>query len=75
MNVEESIKKYVKSLNLTGEILTDDLELLQSGFLNSLNFIKLIAYLQDEHKINTQVFFSNTEEGITIKRILNVIKQ
>jgi len=75
MKENAKLREYIMSLSLSGEELTDDLDLLKSGFLNSINFIKLVTYLQKEHQVAGQTIFSILEESLTIKKIFNVIEK
>lgn len=53
-NIRESIRQFILENCLPGEDpanLTDDLELKESGILDSMSTLKLVAHLEQQHGV------------------------
>lgn len=58
-----------------GIIVTDDLDLFESGILDSMGIISLLAFLQDELNISINIENLQEEHFQTVRSILDFVQE
>jgi acyl carrier protein len=67
--MNDTIKKFIRDEILSGEVdgeLTDETDLLLSGMIDSIGLIRLIAFLEEEYRVQVP------PEEVTIDRFRSI---
>jgi D-alanine--poly(phosphoribitol) ligase subunit 2 len=75
-NVKQSVKEYILEEFLPGEDpneLTDDLQLISGGILDSISTLKLIMHLEESFDITVEAHEADKEHLDTLNRIADLV--
>ena len=75
-SVKQSVKEYILETFLPGEDpgeLTDDLQLISGGILDSISTLKLIMHLEESFDITVEAHEADKEHLDTINRIADLV--
>ena len=75
-SVKQSVKEYILEEFLPGEDpveLTDDLQLISGGILDSISTLKLIMHLEESFDITVEAHEADKEHLDTINRIADLV--
>jgi acyl carrier protein len=73
--MKEQIKKYIIENFMYGEgSLTDDQQLFESGIIDSLGFIKLLSFIDEEFKISIDMSEVTMENFQSVDEIVKTIE-
>jgi acyl carrier protein len=76
-NIRESIRQFILENCLPGEDpsnLTDDLELKESGILDSMSTLKLVSHLESEHGVEFEAHDLEPANLATVATIEKLVK-
>lgn len=76
MNIEKDLKKYIVSRFLQGDggKLTDDGSLFESGIIDSLGVLHLVAFLEERYGLHVEDEELIPENFETVNRIMDFVK-
>ncbi len=75
-SVKQSVKEYILEEFLPGEDpveLTDDLQLISGGILDSISTLKLIMHLEESFDITVEAHEADKEHLDTLNRIADLV--
>lgn len=76
-DVRESIRQFILENCLPGESpenLTDDLELKESGILDSMSTLKLVTHLEDQHGVEFEASDLDAANLATVSSIERLVR-
>jgi acyl carrier protein len=76
-SIKDTVKSYILQEFLPGEdseALTDDVELIKSGILDSLATLKLVTYLEEQYEIELEAHETDEEHLGTLLAIESLVQ-
>lgn len=74
--MEEKIKKYINDVAIdNGVSLTEETDLFETGILDSMGFIMLLSFIQEEFGIEFSEEDMNAENFTTLASIVEFVRE
>lgn len=76
MNIEKDLKKYIVNRFLQGDVekLADDESLFESGIIDSLGVLQLVAFLEERYGLHVEDEELIPENFETVNTIINFVE-